>query len=90
MERQRELEKLLATAEPPELGPVARAGVQTEAALQRQLEDILARSQIPEERRQLIRALILLWHGQLSSARAWTDYRPDEHGDQRRVQRLVD
>ena len=68
MEGQGELEKLLATAEPPELGPVARAGVQAEAPLQRQFDDILSRSKIPEERQQLIRALILLWHDHLEAA----------------------
>src|SRR6266446_854682 len=68
MEGQGELEKLLATAEPPELGPVARAGVQAETALQRQFDDILSRSKIPEERQQLIRALILLWHDHLEAA----------------------
>jgi len=68
MERQGELEKLLATAEPPELGPDARAGVQTEAALQRTLNDILPTSKLPEERQQLIRALVLLWHDQLEPA----------------------
>src|SRR6266446_9060029 len=68
MEGQGELEKLLATAEPPELGPVARAGVQAETALQRQFDDILSRSKIPEERQQLIRALFLLWHDHLEAA----------------------
>ena len=68
MERQGELEKLLATAEPPELGSVARAGVQTEAALQRTLNDVLPTSKIPEERQQLIRALLLLWHDHLEPA----------------------
>ena len=68
MERQGELEKLLVTAELPELGPVARAGVQTEAALQRTLNDILPTSKISKERQQLIRALILLWHDHLEPA----------------------
>src|SRR2546422_8323808 len=68
MERQGELEKMLATAEPPELGPVARAGVQTEAALQRTFDDILPTSKIPQERQQLIRALLLLWHDHLEPA----------------------
>ena len=68
MERQGELEKLLTTAELPQLGPVARPGVQAEATLQRAFNDVLPTSKIPEERQQLIRALVLLWHDHLEAA----------------------
>ena len=68
MQEQGELEKLLVTAEPPELGPGARRGVQMLETLNRTLGEMLSRSKIPEERQQLIRALVLLWHDHLEAA----------------------
>ena|SRR5882672_5027834 len=68
MEGQGELEKLLSTAETPELGPGPRGGVQPQGALQRTFDEILPRLKIPEEREQLIRALVLLWHDHLEAA----------------------
>ena len=63
-----EIEKLLATPELPQLGPGPRAGVQTQAALSRALDQAFARAQLPAEKQQLIRALVLLWHDHLDSA----------------------
>ena len=63
-----ELEKLLATSEPPALGPGPRPGVQTVSALQRELGKAFARSNFSAERQQLILALILLWHDHLDAS----------------------
>jgi len=68
MEGQAELEKLLSTAETPELGPGPRAGVQLPGALQDTLDEALPRLKVSEERQQLIRALVLLWHDHLEAA----------------------
>ena|ERR1043166_6355215 len=61
-----ELKKLLAAAEPAELGPGPRKGVQSEAELTAALEELFARE--PMQNRELIRALILLWHDHLEAA----------------------
>ena len=63
-----EIAKLLATAEPPELGTGPRAGVQPAAPLTRTLDDLFRRNKLPHQRQQLIRALILLWHDHLDAA----------------------
>src|SRR6266404_2289975 len=68
MEGQAELEKLLSTAETPELGPGPRAGVQLPGALQHTLDEALPGLKISEERQQLIRALVLLWHDHREAA----------------------
>ncbi len=57
-----EIGKLMATPEPPELGPGPRAAVQPEASLNRALEELFSRGKLPAQKQQLIRALILLWH----------------------------
>ena len=58
----------LATPEPPELGPGPRAGVQPQAELSRALDNLFSQAELPVERQQLIRALLLLWHDQLGPA----------------------
>jgi hypothetical protein len=63
-----ELRKLLATAEPPELGPGPRAGVQPESVLTKSLDQALPKRKGDAE--QLLRALVLLWHDHLDSAHA--------------------
>lgn len=62
------IKKLLATAEPPELGPGPRAGVQAEAALNQALARSLSESRLPAQGQQLVRALVLLWHDHLEPA----------------------
>jgi hypothetical protein len=62
------VEDLLATPEPPELGPGPRAGVQTKEALERALDGALGKSFSSGHKEQLIRALILLWHDHLDAA----------------------
>src|SRR5438552_16118608 len=63
-----ESEKLLETPEPPELGPGPRKGVESEATLNRRLKELLGGTDWPEERQQLVRALVLLWHDHLEAA----------------------
>jgi hypothetical protein len=55
-----DIQKLLDTPEPPELGPGPRSGVLPEKALNDQLQKIGASD--------LVRAAILLWHDHLDSA----------------------
>jgi hypothetical protein len=60
--------QFLATPEPPDLGPGPRARVQSESQLNAALDKQFQGSSLPSERRQLIRALILLWHDHLDAA----------------------
>ncbi|MSU59828.1 MAG: hypothetical protein EXS35_16955 [Pedosphaera sp.] len=59
---------LLATAEHAALGPGPRAGVKSEAELARDLKPILAEASLSTDERELIRALVLLWHDHLDAA----------------------
>jgi len=61
-------ENLLATPEPPELGPGPRAGIETQEALERALGGAVGKSYSSGHKDQLIRALILLWHDHLDAA----------------------
>ena len=58
----------LATAEPANLGPDFRPGVLAQAVLEDLLKPLLDASGLPSERRQLARALLLLWHDHLDAA----------------------
>src|SRR5213080_3149624 len=60
--------KLLATSDPPELGPGPRAGIQSEAELNAILDERLKQAKLPTAKQQLIRALVLLWHDHLEAA----------------------
>jgi hypothetical protein len=62
------LKQLLATAEPPELGPQPRVNVQSAAALNAQLDSLFRATDLALERQQLIRSLVLLWHDHLEAA----------------------
>ena len=62
------LKELLQTPEPAGLGPVSRPGVQSEPVLKKELENALAGSALPAQKKELIRALILLWHDHLDAA----------------------
>ncbi len=64
----KEFTALLSTPEPPELGPGPRAGVEPEAVLNSKLEKLLKGSDLGEDKQQLIRALVLLWHDHLDPA----------------------
>jgi len=63
-----DLQKLFATAEPPELGPGPRSGVLSEAALGPKLDALFDRGEIASAKQPLIRALVLLWHDHLDAA----------------------
>jgi len=60
--------QFLSTPEPAELGPGPRAGVTRQADLEAKLNPLLADSALSEERQQLVRSLILLWHDHLGAA----------------------
>jgi len=62
------LEALIATPQPPELGPDPRSGVQAEAELRTALDEGFRHTKLSEESRQLVRALVLLWHDHLHAA----------------------
>ena len=69
MPRQSELFKLLVTPEPAELGPGPRTGVQPQTALEERVGELLgATTEISDNDRKLVRALILLWHDHLDAA----------------------
>jgi hypothetical protein len=60
------LRKLLATAEPPDLGPGPRAGVRAESTLNKELDELLPASN--SDSCLLLRAVVLLWHDHLDAA----------------------
>jgi hypothetical protein len=62
------LSLLLATPEPPELGPGPRAGVQSETAVNQGVDEFLRRAKLPVDQGRLLRALVLLWHDHLAAA----------------------
>jgi hypothetical protein len=63
-----DLMQFLSTPEPAELGPGRRAGGTPLADLEAKLKPLLADCALSEERQQLVRALILLWHDHLDAA----------------------
>ena len=63
-----DLQKLLATAEPPELGPGPRPGILAEAALESKLDELFDRGEVASAKQPLIRALVMLWHDHLDAA----------------------
>ncbi|MDB6017431.1 MAG: hypothetical protein JWR19_1920 [Pedosphaera sp.] len=63
-------EKYFATGGLPELGPGPRREVLPHEQLDKPLEKLLAETPLPTTARDLIRALILLWHDRLDAAHA--------------------
>ncbi len=61
---------LLATPELAALGPGPRQGVQPEASIRDRVEERLRGARIPTASRQLVLALILLWHDHFDAAHA--------------------
>jgi hypothetical protein len=70
MSRMADFESFLSTPEPAQLGPGARSGAKPQAVLRAHLQPLLEASGLPSPNRQLIEALILLWHDHLDGAHA--------------------
>jgi len=62
------VKELLTGVEPPELGPKPRPGVHSETELETVFKSLLPESQLPSASRDLVRALVLLWHDHLDAA----------------------
>lgn len=63
-----QLKQLLATPEPPALGPQPRAGVLAEAALNAKLDSLFRETKLLPKQQELIRSLLLLWHDHLDAS----------------------
>ncbi len=63
-----DFQALLATSQPPDLGPNVRAQVETAVALNRQLDELFLRHALHAPKSDLLRALVLLWHDHLDEA----------------------
>ena len=59
---------LLATPEPPQLGPGPRAGVQPLESLQASINAAFAKQPAPQAEQQAARGLVLLWHDHFDAA----------------------
>jgi hypothetical protein len=59
---------ILETAEPASLGPEVRPGRKSVAELEQALAPVWRRTQLPAERKEAVRALLLLWHDHLVEA----------------------
>lgn len=62
------VQNLLATPEPPELGPGPRPGVRPQPELDTELNAILRGTRLTGNSRELVRSLVLLWHDQLDAS----------------------
>jgi hypothetical protein len=63
-----QLKQLLATPEPPVLGPEPRAGVLAEAGLNAKLDSFFREAKLSQKQQELIRSLLLLWHDHLDAS----------------------
>ena len=63
-----QIKQLLATPEPPALGPEPRTGVMTEAELNAKLDALFRETKPSRLQQQLARSLLLLWHDHLDAS----------------------
>jgi hypothetical protein len=63
-----QFKQLLATPEPPALGPEPRAGVLAAAGLNAKLDALFRETQRSAPQQELIRSLLLLWHDHLDAS----------------------
>jgi len=59
---------LLATSEPPDLGPGPREGTRSPELLEVELTRYFKNHEVPLKSRDLVKALVLLWHDHLEAA----------------------
>jgi len=62
------LKQLLSSPGPAELGPARRPGALSKVELERALEAILSHAGLPSNMRDLVQALLLLWHDHLDAS----------------------
>ncbi|MCO5053044.1 MAG: hypothetical protein M9920_12155 [Verrucomicrobiae bacterium] len=72
-----QFQALLATAAPAQLGPQPRPGTLPRAELEARLTALLTPAPPSASRRQLVRALVLLWHDHLDAAHTLVQSLPD-------------
>ena len=63
-----QIRQLLVTDEPADLGPGPRTGVLSERELNSQLDSLLGKTNLSSTRKDLVRALLLLWHDHLDAS----------------------
>ncbi len=63
-----QLTALFASPESPELGPGPRSGVLSQSALNVELQKAFRQIRLSNQKQELIRALVLLWHDHLGAA----------------------
>jgi hypothetical protein len=80
MPNQPDFARLLATSDPPHLGPTSRPGVWSEATITSELATLFKSASLPEERQDLIRAVTLLWHDHLEAAHEIAQGVDNPHG----------
>lgn len=75
-----EIQKLFESSQTPDLGPGPRPGIQPQAELNKCLQIALGNSDARQESRELIQALVLLWHDHLDAAHELAQAIPSSNG----------